>query len=139
MIDKTLLKQILLDNRKEIESYKIVHRDIVTEGFNCYVFVGVRRAGKSFVLYEKMQQLLREGHSWDEMLYLSFEDERLVGFTHEDFNAILECHIEMTGKDNPMLFLDEIHNISGWEKFARRMADNKKTIWITGSNAKMLS
>ena len=45
----------------------------------------------------------------------------------------------MTGKDNPMLFLDEIHNISEWEKFARRMADNKKTIWITGSNAKMLS
>ena len=32
----------------------------------------------------------------------------------------------MTSKDNPMLFFDEIHNISGWEKFARRMADNKK-------------
>ena len=108
MINKVLLKQIFLDNRREIESYNIVHRDIVTEGFNCYVFVGVRRAGKSFVLYEKMQQLLREGHSWDEMLYLSFEDERLVGFTYEDFNAILECHIEMTGNDNPMLFLDEI-------------------------------
>ena len=139
MINKALLKQILLDNRKEIESYNIVHRDIVTEGFNCYVFVGVRRAGKSFVLYEKMQQLLREGHGWDEMLYLSFEDERLVGFTYEDFNAILECHIEMTGNDNPMLFLDEIHNIDGWEKFARRMADSKRTVWITGSNAKMLS
>ena len=41
MIDKTLLKQFLLDNRKEIESYKIVHRDIVTEGFNCYVFEGL--------------------------------------------------------------------------------------------------
>ncbi len=39
------------------------------------------------------------------MLYLSFEDERLVGFTYEDFNAILECHIEMTGKDDPILFL----------------------------------
>ena len=139
MISKALLKQILLDNRREIESYNIVHRDIVTEGFNCYVFVGVRRAGKSFVLYEKMQQLLREGHGWDEMLYLSFEDERLIGFTYEDFNAILECHIEMTGNDNPMLFLDEIHNIDGWEKFARRMADSKRTVWITGSNAKMLS
>ena len=139
MINKALLKQILLDNRREIESYNIVHRDIVTEGFNCYVFVGVRRAGKSFVLYEKMQQLLREGHGWDEMLYLSFEDERLVGFTYEDFNAILECHIEMTGNDNPMLFLDEIHNIDGWEKFARRMADSKRTVRITGSNAKMLS
>lgn len=139
MINKALLKQILLDNQREIESYNIVHRDIVTEGFNCYVFVGVRRAGKSFVLYEKMQQLLRKGHSWDEMLYLSFEDERLVGFTYEDFNAILECHIEMTGNENPMLFLDEIHNIDGWEKFARRMADSKRTVWITGSNARMLS
>ena len=139
MISKASLKQILLDNRREIESYNIVHRDIVTDGFGCYVFVGVRRAGKSFVLYEKMQQLLREGHSWDEMLYLSFEDERLIGFTYEDFNTILECHIEMTGKDNPILFLDEIHNIEGWEKFARRMADSKRTVWITGSNAKMLS
>ena len=42
MIHKALLKQILLDNRREIESYKIVPRDIVTEGFNCYVFVGVQ-------------------------------------------------------------------------------------------------
>ncbi|MBQ9202358.1 MAG: ATP-binding protein [Bacteroidales bacterium] len=139
MVNKALLKQILIDNRQEIEAYNIVHRDIVTEGFDCYVFVGVRRAGKSFVLYEKMQQLLHDGHSWDEMLYLSFEDERLVGFTHEDFNTILECHIEMTGKENPMLFLDEIQNIDGWEKFARRMADSKHTVWITGSNAKMLS
>lgn len=139
MVNKTLLKQILLDNRREIESYRIVHRDIVADGFNCYVFVGVRRAGKSFVLYEKIQQLLHEGHGWDEMLYLTFEDERLVGFTYEDFNTILECHIEMTGKDNPMLFLDEIHNIDGWEKFARRMADSKRTVWITGSNARMLS
>ena len=139
MISKNLLKQILLDNRREIERYNIVHRDIVSEGFNCYVFVGVRRAGKSYVLYEKMQQLLREGHGWEEMLYLSFEDERLEGFASEDFNAILECHIEMTGNDNPMLFFDEIHNIDGWEKFARRMADSKKTVWITGSNAKMLS
>lgn len=63
----------------------------------------------------------------------------MMGFTYEDFNAILECHIEMTGNANPMLFLDEIHNIDGWEKFARRMADSKRTVWITGSNAKMLS
>ena len=77
------------------------------------------------VLFEKMQQLLREGHSWNEMLYLSFEDERLVDFTHEDFNAIMECHIEMTGNENPMLFLDEIQNIEGWEHFARRLADGR--------------
>lgn len=139
MIEKALLKQIINDNRKELESYEVVHRDVETSDFGCIVFIGVRRAGKSFVLYEKIQCLLREGHSWDEMLYLNFEDERLAGFSSSDFNAILECHIEMGGVEKPMLFLDEIHNIEGWEKFARRMADTKHVVWITGSNAKMLS
>lgn len=139
MTEKSLLKQILYDNRKELESYEIVHRDIETSGFNCLVFVGVRRAGKSYVLYEKIQELLRDGLSWDEMLYLNFEDERLAGFEASDFNTIIECHIEMGGVEKPMLFLDEIHNIDGWEKFARRMADTKHMVWITGSNAKMLS
>lgn len=139
MINKSTLKQILSDNRKEIESYQIIPRDINTEGFNCLVFVGIRRAGKSFLLFEKMQQMLREGSSWDDMLYISFEDERLEGFASSDFNAILESHIEMGGSEKPMLFLDEIHNINGWEKFARRLADAKYNVWITGSNAKMLS
>lgn len=139
MINKSTIKQVLADNRKEIESYQIIPRDINTEGFNCLVFVGIRRAGKSFLLFEKMQQMLREGSSWDDMLYISFEDERLEGFASSDFNAILESHIEMGGCEKPMLFLDEIHNINGWEKFARRLADAKYNVWITGSNAKMLS
>ncbi len=108
------------------------------EGFPCYVFVGARRARKSFLLYQKMQQLLAEGHSWDEMLYLNFEDDRLPDFNHADFNLILECHAEMSDK-RPVLFLDEIQNIIGWEKFARRLADTKYQVYITGSNAKMLS
>ena len=139
MINKNLVKQILSDNRKEIENYKIVHRDIETDGFSCLVFVGVRRAGKSYILYEKIQQMLQDGHTWNDMLYLSFEDERLDGFDSADFNSILESHIEMGGSEKPMLFLDEIHNIAGWEKFARRLADSKYSVWITGSNAKMLS
>ena len=139
MIDKIKLAQILSDNRKEVSEYKIIHRDVETDDFNCYVFIGVRRAGKSFILYERMQQMLHEGKSWNEMLYLNFEDERLTGFEVDDFNKILECHIEMGGNDKPMMFLDEIQNIDGWEKFARRLADQKFSVWITGSNAKMLS
>jgi predicted AAA+ superfamily ATPase len=90
------------------------------------------------MLYQRIQQLLHEGKQWYEMLYLNFEDERLENFTAEDFNRLLECHQEMYGK-RPMLFLDEIQNIEHWEKFARRMADAGYTIYITGSNAKMLS
>lgn len=137
-MDKQLLKQILRDNQQEVVRYKIELRKFDFEAFPCCVLVGVRRAGKSYMLYQRIQQLLHEGKQWDEMLYLNFEDERLENFTAEDFNRLLECHQEMYGK-RPMLFLDEIQNIEHWEKFARRMADANYTIFITGSNAKMLS
>ncbi|HQA59147.1 MAG TPA: ATP-binding protein [Fervidobacterium sp.] len=74
----------------------------------------------------------------DEILYINFEDERLIGMTSNDLNLILEVHLEMYGK-KPILFLDEIQIIEGWEKFARRMADIENRIYITGSNANMLS
>ena len=137
-MDKQILKQILRDNQQEVERYVVEPRHLKLDDFPCWVLVGVRRAGKSYMLYHRIQQLLAEGHKWDEMLYLNFEDERLENFEADDFNRLLECHQEMYGK-RPMLFLDEIQNIDGWHKFARRMADSKYTIFITGSNAKMLS
>lgn len=137
-MDKQLLKQILRDNQQEVERYVVKPRDLKLEGFPCRVLVGVRRVGKSYMLYHAIQQLLAQGHKWDEMLYLNFEDERLENFDTDDFNHLLECHQEMYGK-RPMLFLDEIQNIDSWHKFARRMADSQYVIYITGSNAKMLS
>lgn len=137
-MDKQILKQILRDNQQEVVRYKIEPRELIIDDFPCCVLVGVRRSGKSYMLYQQIQQLLINGKQWDEILYLNFEDERLENFTAEDFNRLLECHQEMYGK-RPMLFLDEIQNIDGWERFARRMADAKYTIYITGSNAKMLS
>ena len=137
-MDKQLLKQILRENQLEVERYVVEPRDLKFDNFPCRVLVGVRRAGKSYMLYHHIQQLLAEGHKWDEILYMNFEDERLENFGTEDFNRLLECHQEMYGK-RPMLFLDEIQNIDYWHKFARRMADSKYTISITGSNAKMLS
>lgn len=138
MINKVVLKQILASNQKDVEQYQIVPRELPSDEFERHVFIGVRRAGKSFMLYQKMQQMLAEGHGWEDMLYLNFEDDRLADFKSEDFELILECHAEMYDK-RPMLFLDEIQNIDGWEKFARRLADAKYKVWITGSNAKMLS
>lgn len=137
-ISRSILKQVLLDNQKDIEKYNILYRDFDLDSFPLQVFVGVRRSGKSFLLFQKMRMMLNTGYGWEDMLYLDFEDTRLDHFTKEDFNLILECHQEMYGK-RPMLFLDEIQNIDGWEKFARNLADKKYSVFITGSNAKMLS
>lgn len=137
-ISRTILKQVMLDNQNDIEKYNILYRDFDLDSFPLQVFVGVRRSGKSFLLFQKMRMMLDAGYGWEDMLYLDFEDTRLDSFTKEDFNLILECHQEMYGK-RPMLFLDEIQNIEGWEKFARNLADKKYSVFITGSNAKMLS
>lgn len=137
-IARNILKQVLLDNQKDVEKYNIFYRDYDLDSFPFMVLVGVRRSGKSFLLFQKIRKMLKDGHKWDEMLYLDFEDSRLEGFTADDFNLILECHQEMYGM-RPMLFLDEIQNVDGWQKFARNLADKKYSVFITGSNAKMLS
>lgn len=137
-MDKNILKSVIADNQLEVPRYKVIPRDFTFQEFGNYVFVGIRRAGKSYLLYQRMQQLLAQNVQWDEMLYINFEDERLTGMETEDLNLLLEIHLEMYGK-KPILFLDEIQNIPGWEKFARRMADTKHQVYITGSNAKMLS
>ena len=137
-ITRNTLKQVMLDNQKYVEQYDVFPRHYDLDNFPLMIFVGVRRSGKSFLLFQKMRQLLAGGKGWDEMLYLDFEDTRLEGFSADDFNLILECHQEMYGK-RPMLFLDEIQNVDGWQKFARNLADKKYNVFITGSNAKMLS
>lgn len=138
MIQKNVLKNIILDSRNEVENHKVINRNFVFDEFGNYVLVGARRAGKSYLLYQRIQSLLANGATWDEMLYLNFEDERLIDMSTEDLNAILEVHYSMSSK-RPILFLDEIQNIVGWDKFARRLADNDYRVFITGSNAKMLS
>ena len=140
MIRREILKEVLLDNRNEVVKHQVIPRSFQFEEFGNYVFVGIRRAGKSFLLYQRIQELLHNGHTWNEMLYVNFEDERLLEMTADDLNTILEIGLEISGTDTkPYLFLDKIQNINGWEKFVRRIADMKYRINITGSNSKMLS
>ena len=138
MINKQILLEVMLENRLEVMRHRVIPRDVSLDGFDRQVLVGVRRAGKSYILYGHIQDLIAKGHTWDEIIYLNFEDERLGGMDLLDLNSILEVHGRVSDK-RPMLFLDEIQNVEGWEKFARRVADNKYKIVITGSNARMLS
>lgn len=138
MIDKQILMEVMLENRQEVMRHSVIPRNITLDNFDRLVLVGVRRAGKSYIIYGHIQNLIAEGHSWDEIIYLNFEDERIADMELSDLNIILEVHARLSDK-RPMLFLDEIQNVEGWEKFARRVADNKYKVVITGSNAKMLS
>lgn len=137
-ISKDIIKQCLLNKQREVDEAVIVDRPIDFEENGNYVIVGVRHAGKSYLLYQRVRQFQAAGMGWDEILFVDFEDERLAEFQTEDFDSLLEAHLELYGK-KPVVFLDEVQNIPYWDKFVRRLADAKYRVYVTGSNAKMLS
>lgn len=133
-----ILKSIIFDQHEIIKNFHINKREYKFDLNANYVLVGLRRAGKSTLLYKIAQDLIKQGIEWNQIIYINFEDERLTDFTIKDFNDILLVQSELSNKKG-YFFFDEIQNIDGWEKFARRLADSKEHIFITGSNAKMLS
>lgn len=137
-MDKNVIKQIILNQQDFIGRIKLQSRNVCFEENANYVLVGIRRAGKSYMLYQHIQHLVANGHSIEEMLFINFEDERISDIRKEDLYLILEAYRELFAFQ-PIIFLDEIQNVDGWEHFARRLADEKYRVFITGSNAHMLS
>lgn len=137
-VSKEVLKQCLINKQREVDEAVVVNRPVEFEENGNYVIVGVRHTGKSYMLYQRVRQLQASGKGWDEILFVDFEDERLAEFQAEDFESLLEAHLELYGK-KPIVFLDEVQNIPHWDKFVRRLADAKYRVYVTGSNAKMLS
>ena len=134
-----ILKQVIFDQIEVIQNAEIIPRDYFFEKNVNYVLVGLRRSGKSTLLYKIARELVAEGCDWSQIIYVNFEDDRLLGFTKEDFNDVVETAYELSDSKDIYFFFDEIQIIDGWEHFARRMADQKRHVYITGSNAKMLS
>jgi predicted AAA+ superfamily ATPase len=138
-MEKQIIKNLIVERQQEILNVELTERPLELEASCNYVFVGPRRAGKSYLLYQHILQLVKtEQASIDDILYVNFEDERLAAMKATELNLFLECYKELYDA-KPVIFLDEIQNISGWEKFARRLADTKYRVFVTGSNAKMLS
>lgn len=94
------------------------------------VISGVRRSGKSTLT-------LQLADNYPSFHFITFDDERLINFTVNDFNAML---IEMKrNADARTIVMDEIQEVPGWERFVRRLHDEGYKVIITGSNAKLLS
>ena len=139
-MNRDVLKQIIIDQKEMYLNNLLISRDYDLEENVNYCFVGIRRTGKSYMMYQQIHNLMNDGISSSQIIYVNFEDERLLEIGVDDLNTILEIGIEFSGsKGKPYLFLDEIQNVDGWEKFVRRVADMKYRINITGSNSKMLS
>lgn len=138
-MDKNIIKNIIIEKQEELPNYQLTRRNIPFGKNANYVLVGLRRAGKSYLLYQDIQTLIADNEAAQEdILYINFEDERLLGINAEQLGIIIDSYSELYPGNKPFVYLDEIQIVEGWEKFARRLADSKYRVMITGSNAKML-
>lgn len=137
-MDKKIIKSIIARQQELVCNIDFIERPLTIEPTVNYVLVGLRRAGKTYMLYQTIRHLLNEGHKKEEMLFVNFEDERINDIQKDELQDILDAYGELYDT-KPIVFLDEIQNIEGWEHFARRLADEKYKVFVTGSNAHMLS
>lgn len=136
MFDKQVLKSLILEQKKALMAEESgiprdEYADLITHLSipHALVIAGPRRAGKSTLLL----QLIKNEYSGD-VYYFNLEDERLAGFTVQDFNRLYEVMLELYG-ERSIFFLDEIQNIPEWERFVRRLQNEKIKFIITASNA----
>jgi uncharacterized protein len=138
-MNKDRLKEIMLDQKKTFSGHVgLIERDIDLDKYlsseQVVVITGIRRCGKSSLLYLIQQRMqLKE----EDYCYFNFDDERIIGDV-SILEKIDHIHQETYGKE-AILFLDEIQIINGWEKFVNRLYEQKRKIFVTGSNASLLS
>ena len=132
---KDLIKTVIYDQKRIVWNDKFIPRRIaanIITGETIVVISGIRRCGKSTLLNQIRNENVEKDY------YMNFDDERLIRFSVEHFQILYETFIELFGIQKTFYF-DEIQNIPGWERFVRRLHDNGCKVYITGSNASMLS
>jgi len=140
-------------NREEITEYlidfqkkelpELTKREIeVKESKMIKSIIGPRRAGKTYFFYQKIEKLIDSGTKKENILYLNFEDPRLIDVTFKEIMEIIKLHWELyptSTKEKMYIFFDEPQNIKRWETTARYLYDEGFDLFLTGSSSKLLS
>jgi len=143
MQKKEAFKYIIKEFHESARPDFIERQLVIPDTTKVISLIGPRRAGKTFYFYQLIYNLLKNNIDPTLILYINFEDDRILPLQSSDLNAILEAYYELypenTGK-MLYLFFDEIQNVENWEVFIRRIDDTKNAkIYITGSSSKLLS
>ncbi len=104
---------------------------------------GVRRCGKSTLMRQLLRSLVEERQvPARDTLFVSFEDPAFIGLPLDvtTLDRIFTAYFEHTGPVAvPYLFLDEVHNVEGWERWARARAETGRArIVVSGSSSQLL-
>jgi len=141
---ETLLEQLIADfHERELPVFTRRHIRLPWLSGKIDSVIGMRRSGKTWFLFQVMADLLAKGVPKESILYLNFEDERMLPMEASELQRITAVYFRRYPnlRDRQCnFFFDEIQNITGWERFVRRLLDTENAhICLTGSSAKLLS
>ena len=106
-MEKRVIKSLIIEKQNEIPSMELMPRKLELEETCNYVFVGLRRAGKSYLMFQHIQELLSSGKAQiEDILYINFEDERIADLKAEELGLIIEAYHELYPA-KPKIYLDE--------------------------------
>jgi len=134
----------VLEMWKELTLPPTIRRDtmIDLDADKVITIVGVRRSGKTSIMFQCIGDLLARGVKRDNIAYVNFENEHLIATTAADLDNLLTAHSQAFAPEDGIiyLFLDEIQNVENWDKWVRKAYDTRKyRIVITGSSSELLS
>lgn len=139
---KELFKKIIRDNQEYIPVRLSREIELPLDSSKIISLIGSRRCGKTSVFYYTIHKL-RKLFPPENIVYVSFDDDRMYGFTLADFQVLLDAYYEMypaNKRETVYFFFDEIQNIPNWELFIRRIYDTEQCrIFLTGSSSRLLS
>ena len=143
-MDKSYIKTQIAMRQQEFPSdLRRREKPLPTGDGKIVTIPGVRRCGKTSRMEVLVNELLGQGISRERILWVSFDDERLVRMTSDELSMIIDAYREMypdIDMATVYMFFDEIQLIEGWEYFVMRLYKHyTKNIYISGSNATMLS
>lgn len=139
-MDEKIILEVLAEQKEEISGFdvnnwcpRMEEEQFELDSPLAQVVIGVRRSGKSTLCHK----VLLQNHI--RYAYVNLDDDRLLGFKASDLNTLLGCIYQLYGQDISYFLLDEMQNVDGWHLFVNRLLRNKMRVFVTGSNAHLLS
>ncbi|MBI3032328.1 ATP-binding protein [Candidatus Woesearchaeota archaeon] len=142
-MDTKAIEEYLIDVQKR-EFPSVIKRDLkLAASKKIQSIIGPRRAGKTYYLFQIMQELIQQGVPKSQIIHLNFEDPRLIGVNFTEIKSIVNLHWQLypdgANAKQMFIFIDEPQNILKWETAVRALHDEGFYIYLTGSSSKLLS
>ncbi len=141
---KDIFQAIISTMQRELP-FPVLERDLKlpVDSEQMVTITGVRRCGKSSMMKIVANQIFASGIDKKRILWINFDDERLDGMQADELDEVIQAYREMYPDielSSVYIFFDEIQAVEKWELFVMRLYKTYcKNIYLSGSNAKMLS